>query len=709
MIVKTTDSKNTRKGSIAVTVADAGGEGAPMSGAWVSLYATAVGSGGGGESKAAAKVKTWTPDEALWLSSERTDGGGRVRFTELDPATYFVKYEHHPETSAQCVHVEAGCEESLCLRLPLNARLEVVFMNPDCQEIACPHPRVGDHACATLEFNDSNVLTEHLSVQWGPGMRPVRKEKLVATKPIKSTGDQKVQAAIGFSLVGPLPGGQAGGQMAEMAFEEAYEADDRGPSPINGSLNVSLARSESAPTPDLQLWGAIRASTEALSFDNYMRFMDRLFCSDGPSKPTQAETKAKNTYTNLLGKRYLPFSDTDAYRVLKVATEAFVMVNCGVFTDFANGEGHAQLLGINNDDLRRRDLPNLGPEPYLENVDGINMLPYLAIIKSKLPEVSFNKAPSSFGRPSNAEMDLCDVFVQEKLSNPCLLELIWSYWHEEGMQVQTMNAITRRFQNVRGTRQPDPLVNVEVNPLRPLNNLLWGYIQDEQHRLTVARRNGEYDHHYGLRLEGRAVQDFRPADSRSKFIEAFHHLLRLCTVFYKQDDNTTMKADAFGVLNALKEVHLILSQGAHSQFGDMPPTARIEMLIQQWLLSRAEFREFLPTRVMVAYPEPWMDRVDAMKKLQGWTDTSVVHFHNLAVFGEQLLLSIRYGAWSTVYEPNHAFNFARFWRPQVQGYIHAYRAATGAELGGETVETRVDSTIPSVLLKQRMEAQRRSA
>ncbi|HEX3140861.1 MAG TPA: 8-amino-7-oxononanoate synthase, partial [Rhizobacter sp.] len=209
-------------------------------------------------------------------------------------------------------------------------------------------------------------------------------------------------------------------------------------------------------------------------------------------------------------------------------------------------------------------------------------------------------------------------------------------------------------------------------------------------------------------LEGRAVQGFRPADSRSKFIEAFHQLLRLCTEFYTRDDQTTVKADAFGVLNALKEVHLILSQGAHSQFGDLPGTARVEFLMQQWLLSRSEFREFLPTRVMVAYPEPWMDRVDAMKKLQNWTDTSIMHFHNLAVFGEQILLSIRYGAWSVVFEPTQAFNFARFWRPQIQGYIHAYRAATGVELGAQTVDTGVDSTLPSVLLQKRLSAQQRS-
>jgi hypothetical protein len=236
---------------------------------------------------------------------------------------------------------------------------------------------------------------------------------------------------------------------------------------------------------------------------------------------------------------------------------------------------------------------------------------------------------------------------------------------------------------------------------------LWGYVQDEQHRLSVVRRNYEYDHQYGLHLEGKAVRDFRPADSRSKFIEAFHNLLRQLTPFFRQDDDTTVKADAFPVLNALKEVHLILSQGAHNQYGDLPATARIEMMMQQWLLARPEFREFLPTRVMVAYPEPWMDRVDAMKKLQGWTDTSVAHFRDLAMFGEQLLLSIRFGHWSDAYEPVQAHNWARFWRPQAQGYIHAYRAVTGVDLSAEVANPQLETALPSVLLRQRLEAQRR--
>jgi hypothetical protein len=266
------------------------------------------------------------------------------------------------------------------------------------------------------------------------------------------------------------------------------------------------------------------------------------------------------------------------------------------------------------------------------------------------------------------------------------------------MLVQTMNAITWRFQNRRGVGDRDPLAMLEIDPLRPLNNFIWGYIQDEQHRLTVPRRAYEYDHHYGLTLLGKAVPTVRGADTRSRFLEAFHNLLFLCSIFYKEDDDTTVVADGFPVLNALKEVHLLLTQGAHNQYGDLPWTARQEMLMQEWMLARPEFREFLPSRVMVDYPEPWMDRVETMKTLQGWTDTSILHFRDLGVFGEQILLGIRFGAWPSVIEPQFAANWARYWRAEIQGYIHAYRAVTGVDL-----TERADATPPSLLLRQRLE------
>jgi hypothetical protein len=226
--------------------------------------------------------------------------------------------------------------------------------------------------------------------------------------------------------------------------------------------------------------------------------------------------------------------------------------------------------------------------------------------------------------------------------------------------------------------------------------------------LSVLRRAHEYEHEYGFPLHGRAVASLRSADRRSKFLEAFHNLLHRAVLFYKEDDDTTHVADGFPVLNALKETHYVLSQGAHNQFGDLPATARQEMLIEQWLLGRSEMREFLGSRPMVAYPEAWMDRVDTIKTLKGWTDVSVVHFHDLAVFGEQLLLSIRWGAWSTISEPVVGKQWARAWRPEIQGYVHAIRATLGIDLGAELISARDETERylpPSVHLRRRLSAQ----
>jgi hypothetical protein len=163
------------------------------------------------------------------------------------------------------------------------------------------------------------------------------------------------------------------------------------------------------------------------------------------------------------------------------------------------------------------------------------------------------------------------------------------------------------------------------------------------------------------------------------------------------------------LLNALKEVHLILSEGMHNQYGDLPWTARIEMLMQQWLLARPEFREFLPMRTMVAYPETWMSRVDAMKNLQGWTDTSIIQFNNLAIFGEKLLLSIRFHNWSEINDRNEAANWGKYWRSEIQGYIHAYRTITGVDLAMDASNPRqaaARALQPSMHLRNRLAMQR---
>ncbi len=517
-------------------------------------------------------------------------------------------------------------------------------------------------------------------------------------------------------------------------------------------LPVTLRRTSVAPTPDEVLWMVIRKTTDELSFPRYVEFIDTYLCRRGGSTDNvtavrDMEGRTSRAVKALQSRVLLPFSGVEAYRRLKAATEAFMLVNTGVLVNFSESDileeerrtGHAvegtianlwdaYLERVNGVKLSERRAwpprtpakevgaaagpaaevstartyaglpaePAPGPEEY-------KALPYLAAIRAKLPDVPL------LAGPSEQELIDCYGILQQKLNMPVFVELIWSYWHEEGMLIQTMNHISQRFQNVRPPGR-DPLATLEIDPLRPINNLLWGYVQDEQHRLSVIRRASEYDHEYGFTLHGKAVSGLRTVDRRSKFIESFHNLLHQCTQFFRQDDDTTVVADGFPVLNSVKETHYLLAQGAHNQFGDLPSTARQEMLMQMWLLSRPEMREFLGGRVMVPYPEPWMDRVDAMKSLQGWTDTSVVHFHDLAVFGEKLLLSIRYGGWSTVNDPQQAANWARYWRPEVQGYIHAYRTVTGVDLTAElTDQQRLAEryVAPSELLFNRLALQRR--
>jgi hypothetical protein len=130
------------------------------------------------------------------------------------------------------------------------------------------------------------------------------------------------------------------------------------------------------------------------------------------------------------------------------------------------------------------------------------------------------------------------------------------------------------------------------------------------------------------------------------------------------------------------------------------------MLIQQWLLARPEMREFLRGRAMVPYAEGWMGQVDTMKRLQGWSEANITNFYELGTFGEQLLLSVRYHNWNAVNEQNEAKLWARYWKPEIQRYIHSYRAVTGVDLTSEPV----DATLPSVHLRTRQaEEQRRRA
>lgn len=476
---------------------------------------------------------------------------------------------------------------------------------------------------------------------------------------------------------------------------------------VSTQVPVSLGRPDVQLTPDQGLWVAIRNRTEAISFARYKVFIDEVLCQ---SNPQYRRSGSQDVNPGAIGapsldQRRLELKQRpaiyggDAFNLLKFATEVFLLVQAGVVKK--NAVGDYILIdpaSYNSADER----PRLGGiEADLDKITELLTdyfgqsanLPYLDLVLARLPVLA-------------ESMPFCEERLHARVSSPSMLELIWSYWHEEGMLVQTMKALAMRFENRRSPGEKDPLANLELDPLRPLNNLLWGYIQDEYRQITVLRRAYEYDHHYGLSLVGKAVPTVNGADSRSKFIEAFHNLLHRTARFFKEDSDTTVIADGFPLLNALREVHLLLAEGAHNQFGDLPWAARVQMLSEQWLLARPEMQEFLRGRYMVPYQEEWMGAVDAMKRMQGWTDTSVSHFYNLAVYGERILLSVRYGNWIAIDNTHEqAKNWARYWRPELQGYLHAYNTATGVDLAVDVTNSQdvaVRYAQPSLLLSKRL-------
>ena len=228
-----------------------------------------------------------------------------------------------------------------------------------------------------------------------------------------------------------------------------------------GNVGVSPAAHGHAITGDLALWQAILNSTDALSFNNYLRFMNLLFCGRRRRlRPAGVRAGALPEEGEHFGtscsRRLLPFTDTDAYRVVKAATEAFVMVNCGIlaqprpFDDARDRLYFARARPAVPD--QRSRVPSSTRTIWSTLLGGERSERQDATLSRRHPRQAAGHRDQARAVREIApeQASACHGILQEKLTNPCLLELIWSYWHEEGMLVQTLNAITRRFQNVRG-------------------------------------------------------------------------------------------------------------------------------------------------------------------------------------------------------------------------------------------------------------------
>jgi hypothetical protein len=475
-----------------------------------------------------------------------------------------------------------------------------------------------------------------------------------------------------------------------------------------GPHEVTLRPTAVPPTPDQLLWSAIRNRTDAIAFPRYSAFIQRLLCEqqtdaqatcggvDGPtSTGSNIGVNVGEMGTPSINDRLAELMSrpsiygVDAYQLLKLATQAFLIFESGVVIETPRGGASGDVRRIELEEEARLGRPITLTEAraqltqYLSTQIGTvggRGLPYLKrVVDALLPD-----SQRAEGSP------FCSGTLRHRLHCPAMMELLFNYWMEQGSVVQSLGAVLMRFQNRRRGRA-DPLVELAIDPLRGAGSLLWGRVQAEPQQLSLLRREHEYKYAYGITLRGGASVDLAPVESRDRFIEAFHDLLHEAARFYEADAVTTVRADAFGLLQRLKELHLVLAEAANNQWPEITRQAREELLIDQYLLARPEIREFLRGRAMVPALEAYMPQVDTMKRLQGWMpQVSVSHFHTLANTGEKLLLGIRFGDWTGVIDQTSAINWARYWIAEVKSYLHAYQAVTGVDLAADVTAVRGD-------------------
>jgi hypothetical protein len=270
--------------------------------------------------------------------------------------------------------------------------------------------------------------------------------------------------------------------MQAMGVPQAINIPNPLPVIPRGVQRVSLQEPNREQTEDQRLWVYIRNGT--LDFNRYRTFIDAVMTADNAGNNVALQRRAPGIQPGRS-----PLLRTDAYAFLKQATDYYLTeyfeanendgINEGEL-DNSYQEDRAEPGMIESEQRRTRRLDDLSVQPNNP------VLPYFRQVLNRLGDVFPNQGLPQFRVP-----------------NLTLLELIWSYWHEEGGLVQTMNAISLRFQNVRSNNGRDPLVGLNIDPLRPINNLIWGYIQDERFRISLAQRNHEYQYEYSLSLPTR--------------------------------------------------------------------------------------------------------------------------------------------------------------------------------------------------------------
>jgi hypothetical protein len=595
------------------------------------------------------------------VGATQTDESGKFRFGgPFEPGrSYVVKakaFGVRSEPPQLDVRGEPHeYDEPLHINIPLGVGLAFFDYQRDTgRRTPAPYAAVGQEVVLTVECG-----VEIRDYRWpdDPAMRVIQlEERKAAVVTFRESGaipvsvaitgddDAKTKASTTFPVVEATRSIRFTGGNLSVDGQEA-----------SGRVKVTMERTESYRTDDEVLWKAIRERSEAISFERYRDYIKQVL-------RLPADEFHGGGLSRRLGE--LGTRGLGAYHTLREFTELFVLKESGSIVEGAFEDAPKRFLpgpplsGKIEHELRR----------YLRDGE----LPYInRVVKAAYPWLGSDDAGG------------LDNLRSRVLQGPLFLEL----WHEmcleHGMLMRTMEAISARFQNIYNRGENDGLANYESSPLRALGDFFWGWINSETTRLNPRRRVQEYKHQYGpTALEG-ALGSVQTADVRSAFPDAFMNLMGLCEEFYKEDNQTTVIADAYPVLFGLRQVHQMLAWGMGNVAGPLTYAARVETLISQLVLAQPEVRAFLRVREMVPYDEAWQASVDAMVDLQGWRQPTITQHNDCARFGERILLSIRLADW-TAGDETTARNWLRDNREAIRRFMYAQRAVTNPEFAATT-------------------------
>jgi hypothetical protein len=261
---------------------------------------------------------------------------------------------------------------------------------------------------------------------------------------------------------------------------------------------VALAPAPAPASPDQELWFFIRRLTDRMRFAEFHEFVQ----------------------PRMVGARGIDWTDTGAYELLQRLSKRFLQIAAdpqraaGNRRDPWYGEisPDTARAGVRRSYVSDEDLDLA--QPFL-GFDGVLTAPF-----DPFPDEDEDLDPvGRGGRNGNGHHgdgrngdDARALAARSKapvttfpLPNVPFVELIWAYWMDECGLAQTMNLILARFQNRRVGGGRDVLSRFNANPLLPIANLLWGFAEAEEGRLTVRRRAAEYRNMYGLPMQGKAV------------------------------------------------------------------------------------------------------------------------------------------------------------------------------------------------------------